>query len=258
VSGSLTFGAWERESAAQDFGIGPQKETTLTTSRVGVETAWASFDQQGVQGDYFGVTVRGDLKLAKNVGLRLLVPMYEIQLAGQSANLGFGDAELRVRILIFEGHPWRLYGGLADQLPTGDTAAGLGQGGSQLSPFLTGGWRNGHVVVYASIADCIGLHPKPGPGKPAPNDYVDPSYDHELRANLGLIGEVSDSFYLSAALTGITDLDPGNAGTSLLSGGLALGYLVSESFKVVMFGLAPFAGEHRFDEKIGLNAYLYF
>jgi hypothetical protein len=32
---------------------------------------------------------------------------------------------------------------------------------------------------------------------------------------------------------------------------------VSEDFKLVVVGQAPFFGQHRFDEKVGLNAYLY-
>jgi hypothetical protein len=252
---AMALGSWSGEAAAQDFGVGPQREPTLTTSRLGIETSWASFDQQGTRGEYFGLTARGDVKLARNVGLRLLVPMYLLQLDGQAANNGFGDAALRVRILIFDAHPWRFYGGLEDQLPTGNTAIGMGQGGTQLSPFVTGGWRSGSVVVYASVADCIGLHPQ---GKPEPADYVDPSSDHELRANVGVIGEIAEPLYVNGAVTAITVLVPGDVGDTLLVAGAALGYVVSEDFKLVVVGQAPFFGQHRFDEKVGLNAYLYF
>ena len=248
-----------RQAAAQDFGVGPQKEPTLTTSRLGLETSWARFDVQDTRGEYFGLTVRGDVKLARNVGLRVLVPMYLLQLDGQgAANNGFGDAALRVRFLLLDAHPWRFYAGLEEQLPTGNTSIGTGQGGLQLSPFITGGWRKGSVVVYASVADNIGLHPRWGTGKPEPTDYVDPSSDHELRSNFGAIGEIAEPLYVNVAMTSVTLLEPGEAGTTLLIGGAALGYVVSDNFKLVFVGQAPFAGPHRFDQKFGLNAYLYF
>jgi hypothetical protein len=257
------LGARAGEAAAQDFGVGPQREPTLTTSRLGLETSWASFNLPNNQGDfnrgeYFGLTVRGDVKLARNVGLRVLVPMYLLQLDGQSASNGFGDAALRARFLLLDANPWRFYAGLEQQLPTGNTAIGTGQGGVQLSPFITGGWRKGSVVVYASVADSIGLHPRWGTGRLEPVDYVDPSSDHELRSNFGVIGEIAEPLYVNGALTAITLLEPGDAGKTLLIGGAALGYVVSEDFKLVLVGQLPVAGEHRFEQRIGLNAYLYF
>lgn len=244
-----------RHAAAQDFGVGPQREPNVTTSRIGLETSWAQFDLYGSRGQYFGLTLRGDVKLAKGVGLRLLVPTYIIQLDSQNAANGFGDSELRVRVLLLDDHDWRFYAGLADQLPTGNTAIGLGQGGLQFSPFVTGGWRKGAVVVYGSVADCFSLHPQ---GKAEPLDYVDPSSDHELRSNFGFIGELAEPLYVNAALTNITVLGPEDAGQTLFIGGAALGYLVNDDFKLVVVGQVPIAGQHRFEEKIGLDAYLYF
>lgn len=243
------------EAAAQDFGVGPQREPTLTTSRLGVESSFASFDQQGVQGDFAGITARADLKLARNVGLRLLVPMYAIQLAGeQPRNYGFGDAALRVRVLLYEGHPWRFYYGLEDQMPTGDTAIGTGQGGTQLSPFVTGGWRRGSFVAYFTITDCIGLHPR---DKVSPVDYVDPSTDQEVRTTIGAYGELTDELYLNVAVTSVNPLLAQDSSAWTVIGGAALGYVFGV-YKLVLVEQAPMAGQHRFDEKIGLDAYMYF
>jgi hypothetical protein len=253
VAGTLAFPG---RAAAQDFGVGPQREPTLTTSRLGLESSFASFDDLGGKGDYYGLTVRGDLKLERHVGLRLLLPAYAIQLEGQPVRTGLGDAELRVRFLLYDGHPWRFYWGIADQLPTGNTSIGLGQGGSQLTPFITGGWRRGSFVAYVSVADAIGLHPQ-GKVEPAP-DYVDPSSDHELRNTVGGIGEVTEALYFNAALTAITLLEPGQVGTTLVVGGVALGYQLSDSAKIVLVGQLPIEGEHRFDEKLGLDAYMFF
>ncbi len=255
----LAAGTWAGQAAAQDFGVGPQREPTLVSSRLGLESSFASFDQQGVKGDFLGLTVRGDLKLATNVRLRLLVPMYAIQLEGeQPRNYGFGDAALQVRAVLYEGHPWRFYYGLEDQLPTGDTAIGTGQGGSQLSPFVTGGWRKGSFVAYFWLIDCIGLHPQWGAGKPAPVDYVDPSTDEELRTTLGGYGEITDSLYFNVAVTTINPLLAQDSNAWTVIGGAALGYVFTDSIKMVVVEQAPLAGQHRFDEKIGVDAYMYF
>jgi hypothetical protein len=253
---ALGIGAYTRQAAAQDFGVGPQREPTLTTSRLGLESSWSSFEDQGGKGDFYGLTVRGDLKLAPHVGLRLLVPVYAIQLTGQPLNTGFGDAELRVRFLLYEGHPWRFYWGIADQLPTGNTSIGTGQGGTQLTPFITGGWRTGATVVYATLADAIGLHPQ-GKTEPLP-DYVDPSSDHELRSTIGVVGPLTEALYFNVALSAITLLEPGQLGTTLLVGGAALGYQLNDTAKLVLVGQVPVEGEHRFNEKLGLDAYMFF
>jgi hypothetical protein len=255
----LAAGTCAGRASAQDFGVGPQREPSLVTSRLGLESSVASFDQQGVQGDFAGLTARGDLKVSHTVRLRLLVPMYAIQLAGeQPRNYGFGDAALQVRVLLYEGHPWRFYYGLEDQLPTGDTAIGTGQGGTQLSPFITGGWRTGSFVAYFNLADCIGLHPQWGPGKPAPVDYVDPSTDEELRTAIGGYGEITEALYFSAAVTAVNPLLSQDSAAWTVIGGAALGYVFDEDFKIVVVEQAPLAGQHRFDEKIGLDAYVYF
>jgi hypothetical protein len=237
---------------AQDFSVG--REPTLTTSRLGIESSYANFDLDGTQGQYAGLTVRGDLKLAKHVGLRLLVPTYFIQLENLPTHFGPGDAAIRVRALLYEGHPWRFYWGVEDQLPTGDTSLHLGQGGTQLTPFITGGWRKGSFVAFLSVADCIGLHPN----KVIPDDFVDPSTDHELRTVLGGFTEITDSFYVNVAFTDVTLLEPGQLGQTLLTGGIAFGYAFDDDAKIVLIDQMPVAGDHRFEEKIGLNGYFYF
>jgi hypothetical protein len=245
--------AFARMAGAQDFGVGAPHDPRLVTSRLGIETVGASFDLNGNHGDFFGVAVRGDLRLSPTVGLRLVVPYYALQV-GSVTSTGLGDAELRLRVLAYEGHPWRVYAGISDQLPTGDSSAGLGQGGSQLTPFVTGGWRHGNVVLYASVADALGLHPD----KPLPFDYVDPSSDHELRYTVGGILEITDFFYFNGAVDGVTVLVPGQLGDTFVFGGLAGGLVTSDRSKVVLYGELPFAGDRRFDAKAGLDAYLYF
>ena len=106
-------------------------------------------------------------------------------------------------------------------------------------------------MAFVSLADAIGLHPDKS--LPTP-DYVDPTTDHELRAEVGAIGELTDDLYFNVVMTEITLFEPGDPGNALLVGGAALGYVLSDSVKLVLIGQAPLAGVHRFNEKIGLDA----
>jgi hypothetical protein len=252
VLGALV--AYARDADAQDFGgtSGPHDPKTVT-SRLGVESTWASFNLNGNRGDFFGLTARADLRLSSLVSMRLLVPVYALQL-DSGTNVGQGDAELRTRVLLYDVHPWRFYAGLADQLPTGNTSLGLGQGGSQLTPFLTGGWRRGRVVIYGQVSEAIALHPD----KPLSFDYVDPSSDNELRYGAGAIVELADPVYVNAGVNAVTVLVPGDVGDTFVFGGFAAGFVLSEKSKVVILGQLPIAGDRRFDARLGLDAYLYF
>jgi hypothetical protein len=244
-----------RIADAQEMGMGPPREPLVITPRAGIETGWTRFDLNGSHGDFYGVTARLDVRASHIVGLRLLLPAYALDLDGRSTRVGLGDAELRVRILVLDDHDWRMFVGLADQLPTGNNSLGLGQGGTQLSPFVTAGWRSGGLVVYGNLADVIALHSR---GNPPAFDYVDPSSDHEARYSLGAILDAFGPVYANAALTGVTVLTPSDAGDTFVYGGVALGVLLGEYWKVVASAQLPLAGEHRFESKLGLNLYFYF
>jgi hypothetical protein len=244
-----------RTARAQEMGMGPPREPLVITPRVGIETGWAHFDLNGNRGDFYDVTARLDVRLSHTVGLRMLLPVYALDLDGIGTRVGLGDAELRVRVLVLDDHAWRMYVGLADQLPTGNNSIGVGQGGTQLSPFVTAGWRSGGLVVYGTVGDVIALHSQ---GKPPAFDYVDPSSDHEVRYSLGAILDAFGPVYANAALTGITVLTPSNAGDTFVYGGVALGMLLGEYWKIVVSAQLPMAGEYRFDSKLGLNFYFYF
>jgi len=244
-----------RTARAQEMSMGPPREPLVITPRAGIETGWTRFDLNGNRGDFYDVTARLDVRASHIVGLRMLLPVYALDLDGSSTRVGLGDAELRLRVLVLDDHDWRMYAGLADQLPTGNNGIGVGQGGTQLSPFVTAGWRSGGLVVYGTVADVIALHSQ---GKPPAFDYVDPSSDHEVRYSLGAILDAFGPVYANAALTGITVLTPSNVGDTFVYGGVALGVLLGEYWKVVASAQLPMAGEHRFDSKLGLNFYLYF
>ncbi|HEX8793767.1 MAG TPA: hypothetical protein VF765_22645 [Polyangiaceae bacterium] len=240
---------------AQEMSMGPPREPLVITPRVGIETGWTRFDLNGSRGDAYGVTARLDVRASRIVGLRLLLPVYALDLDGRSTQVGLGDAELRVRILVLDDHDWRMYVGLSDQLPTGNNGIGLGQGGTQLSPFVTAGWRNGGLVLYGTLADVVALHSQ---GNPPAFDYVDPSSDHEARYSLGAIFDAFGPVYANAALTGVTVLTPTDAGSTFVYGGVAIGLLLGEYWKLVASAQLPIAGEHRFESKVGLNLYFYF
>jgi hypothetical protein len=148
-----------------------------------------------------------------------------------------------------------MFVGLADQLPTGDNGIGVGQGGTQLSPFVTAGWRSGGLVAYGTLADVIALHSR---GNPPAFDYVDPSTDHEARYSLGAIFDAFGPVYANAALTGVTVLTPSQAGDTFVYGGVAIGLLLGEYWKLVASAQLPIAGDHRFESKLGLSLYFYF
>lgn len=235
--------------------MGPPREPLVITPRVGIETGWTRFDLNGNRGDAYDVTARLDVRASHTVGLRLLLPVYAIDLDGRTTQVGLGDAELRVRILVLDHDDWRMYVGLVDQLPTGNNGIGVGQGGTQLSPFVTAGWRSGGLVLYGTLADVVALHSQ---GKPPAFDYVDPSSDHEARYSLGAIFDAFGPVYANAALTGITVLTPSGAGDTFVYGGVAIGLLLGEYWKLVASAQLPIAGEHRFESKVGLNLYFYF
>jgi hypothetical protein len=252
--GSLA--ATPRIASAQEMGMGPPREPLVITPRAGIETGWTRFDLNGNRGEFYDVTARLDVRASHIVGLRMLLPVYALHFdGGSSTHVGLGDAELRVRVLVLDDHAWRMFVGLADQLPTGNNGIGVGQGGTQLSPFVTAGWRSGGLVVYGTLADVIALHSQ---GKPPSFDYVDPSSDHEARYSLGAIFDAFGPVYANAALTGVTVLTPSDAGNTFVYGGAALGVLLGEYWKVVASAQLPIAGEHRFESKLGLNLYFYF
>jgi hypothetical protein len=255
VASILAGSAASGVARAQEMSMGPPREPLVITPRAGIETGWTRFDLNGTRGDFYDVTARLDVRASHIVGLRALLPVYALDLDGRSTRVGLGDAELRVRVLVLDDHDWRMFVGLADQLPTGNNGLGLGQDGTQLSPFVTAGWRTGGLVLYGTVADVIALHSQ---GNPPGFDYVDPSSDHEARYSLGAIFDAFGPVYANAAVSGITVLTPSQAGDTLVYGGLAIGLLLGESWKIVTTAQLPIAGEHRFESKVGLNLYFYF
>jgi hypothetical protein len=242
-------------ASAQDIGVSGPREPPVVSSRFGVESTWASFDLGGARGSYVGLGARGDWRASPRVGLRLFVPAYVLSLDGQDSHTGVGDVDLRVRVLLLDSGDWRVFAGLSDQLPTGSTSLGLGQGAPQITPFVTAGWRRDPVVVYASVADAIAWRST----FQAPRvDYVDPSTDHELRYLLGALFAFGDHVYAGAAFTAVTVLAPSALGETLLTGGVAVGVIPAKHWKLVAGGQLPIAGEHRFDAKATLAAYVFF
>lgn len=244
-----------RGAGAQEFGGGGGAVREGIGTRLGVESTWASFDLDRVRGSFAGVTARVDWRAGSRVDLRLLVPVYAVTLDGAPTHAALGDSELRVRVLVYDAHPWRVFAGLADGLPTGSTSIGVGQGAPQLTPFLTAGYRAGPVVVYVNAADALTLRPA---DKPALPDYVDPSTDHELHGTLGVIAEMGEHLYAVATGNGTVVLVPSRAGDALATAGLAVGVLPSKRFKLLAGAQLPLAGEHRFDVRATLAAYVYF
>jgi hypothetical protein len=244
-----------RPTRAGVAGLGTSQESPGGGSRLGVESVWAAFDLQGATGDFLGVVARGDVRLSPTVSTRLEVPVYTLHLNGQDARTGVGDIELRTRIRLYDAHNWRLYFGLSDQMPTGNASLGLGQNATQLTPYVTGGYRWGPIVVFGLVADAIAIRP---PGAAQPNDYVDPGSDDELRYTVGAIVEFSDAVYANVALSAITDLVPGEVGRTLAIASASLGFAPSSTWKFVGGLQLPAAGDHLFEEKVVGGVYYFF
>jgi hypothetical protein len=242
-----------RVARAQDLGPTPHAPGALGL-RVGAESVWASFDVEGARGNFAGVSGRFDWRASEAVTLRVLVPVYSLSLDGSPSRVGVGDSELRLRVRVYDTHPWRVLAGIADGLPTGSTSLGLGQGASQLTPYVTAGYRVGSLVVYANLADAVTVRSS---DKAAPVDYVDRSTDHEARGTLGAIFEVGEHLYGAAFTTGTAVLVPGST-SALATAGAAVGVLPASMLKLLLGGEVPVAGEHRFDVKVFFDAYVFF
>ena len=238
----------------------PQESSVGAPSRLGVESVAASFDLQGQKGVFLGFAARGDYRFNHRVSLRLEVPVYTVHLDGLGTNAGsthtgLGDIELRMRALVLDSHDWRVSAGIADQLPTGATSTGLGQGATQLTPYVTGGYRYRHLVVYGTVGEALTVRP---PNAVTLPDWVDPSTDNELRYTLGAVYEFSELAYGNAIVTGITELVSGSLGRSLCTGGASLGVVPSDRLKIVGGFQLPIAGERRFDLKVLVSLYYFF
>jgi hypothetical protein len=256
----LAVGVSSRLARAGIATSGPPQESVVGPSRLGIESVWTTFDLPGQNGGlqkgyFFGYAARGDYRVNHRVSLRLEVPVYTVHLDGLSTHTGLGDMELRMRALLLDSHDWRIYAGIADQLPTGATSTGLGQGATQLTPYVTAGYRYKHLIVYGLVGEALTIRPPKAATLP---DWVDPSTDDEVRYTLGAVYEFSELFYANAIVTGITELLPSVLGTSLCTGGASLGLQPSDEWKIVAGLQLPIAGEHRYESKVLLSLYYFF
>ncbi|HTQ45632.1 MAG TPA: hypothetical protein VMI75_22890, partial [Polyangiaceae bacterium] len=94
----------QRTARAQEMSMGPSREPLVITPRAGIETGWTRFDLNGNRGDFYDVTARLDVRASHIVGLRMLLPVYALDLDGSSTRVGLGDAELRLRVLVLDDH----------------------------------------------------------------------------------------------------------------------------------------------------------
>jgi hypothetical protein len=245
---TIAFGA--------DVASGPTGEPLTAATRFGVESTWARFDLKDYdhpRGDYFEVAARADDELSRSVTLRVVVPFYVLQLDDADTRTGIGDTELRLRVRAASSENFRLYVGIADELPTGIAHLGLGNGAEQLSPYVTVGRKIGGVIFYTTVADTFSLR-----SNTPPQNYVSPNEDHELDYNVGTIFQFTDWFYANLAPSAVTLLVPSKLGRSLVTGGAQLGFQPSDKWKLVAGAEVPLAGDHRFEARTVLDAYAFF
>jgi hypothetical protein len=235
---------------------GPTQEPLATATRFGIESTWARFDLKDYdhpRGDYFEIAARADDELSRTVTLRLVVPFYVLSLDDADTRTGIGDVELRLKVQAAASENFRLYLGVADELPTGIGHLGLGNGAEQLSPYVTVGRKVGKVIFYTTVADTFSLR-----SNAAPQNYVSPNEDHELDYNVGTIFQFTDAFYANLAPSAVTVLVPSKLGSTLVTGGAQLGLQPSEAWKIVGGFEVPMLGDHRFETRATLDAYAFF
>ena len=219
--------------------------------RVGAEAEAASFrDVDGRDGAYVSTTGRVEWVPSHVLALRLRLPIYALSLVGEDGiRAGLGDAEMRLRFRLRTREPLLVSAGWSTQLPTGAKFDGLGGGALQVSPFVTAGYRFASTVLFATAADAVTIASAHSTRRA---DYVDPSTNNEVRWTVGSIHYFSEAVAASVALGGITILEGGTLGRTLLTAGLQAGVQPNEEWRVVVGGQLPIFGEHRFDWKTNL------
>jgi hypothetical protein len=144
--------------------------------------------------------------------------------------------------------------GWVTELPTGARHRGIGNGSVQVSPFVTAGYRIGHLVLYGTVADSFSIA---GRNQTRFPNYVDPGTDHELRLTAGTIYAFDETISGSVALTDTIVLTPSGNGQQLFVANTLIG-AQRGPLRIVMAPSVPIAGEQRFSWRITTAALLSF
>jgi hypothetical protein len=224
-------------------------------SRIGVEQEVSGFDLADAKGTRYTVAPRADWGATEALSLRLRATYHTLWLADGTTRSGVGDAELRLkaRVVDIDEH-FLVQVGVIETLPTGNASRGLGNGAMVLSPFVTSGRKIGRTIIYAYVSDAITLRNEKAR---VYDDFTDPSTNHETRNALGVIAGPSSVFQTNASLNATTILTGSSFGDTFLFGAAFLVFAPSELFRLQLGGQLPIAGEHRFEWKGVLDAYVF-
>jgi hypothetical protein len=220
--------------------------------RGGAELETAAFNLEGQRGSYASAIARLEWAATDDLGLRIRMPFATLTLEGQEGTReGAGDAELRLRYQLLGQDPLKLSVGWVVQLPTGARRYGLGEGATQVTPFVSAGYKVGRTILYLTLGDNLSLA---GVHRERLPNYLDPSEDHEVRATAGAIFTFSKAVYASAVLTETTILTSAQWGQSLLAGAVQLGVEPDRRLRLVLVPQLPLLGEQRFSWKLSAAA----
>jgi hypothetical protein len=223
-------------------------DVTAIHSRAGVEATGATFALRGLSGAFTTTSAIGEIAPVSALSLRLRVPVSHATYDGDGGapHVGLGDLELRLRWRIRQDALLQASVGVAGSQPPGRRETHLGDGGGKVAPYVSAGYAATRTtIVYTTVSDQISIPISPGD---AIGDVTDPSSDHELRGDLGLIQRLGDVLFVSASTSGALRLVRRGPGDFAYASAF-VGATPSSDVRIVVGGSIPLAGEHRFESR---------
>jgi hypothetical protein len=129
-------------------------------TRVGFELETGSFTLDLDGGYWLTACVGAEVALGRRVALTTRLPATFLTRDQGGEAFGLGDADLGVRVLLFEADDFSLASGLAVEFPIGDRESGIGAGHFELSPYVAAASSIDAFSFRASLAyrGSIGVH----------------------------------------------------------------------------------------------------
>jgi hypothetical protein len=121
-------------------------------TRVGFELETGSFTLDLDGGYWLTACVGAEVALGRRVALTTRLPATFLTRDQGGDAFGPGDADLGVRVLLFEADDFSLASGLAVEFPIGDRESGIGAGHFELSPYVTAAQSIDAVSLRTSLA----------------------------------------------------------------------------------------------------------
>jgi len=224
-------------------------------SRVGVEQEISGFDLAIAKGTRYTIAPRADWGATEALSLRARATYHNLWLSDGTTRSGIGDCELRLKARVVDIDEHTIVQiGMIETLPTGSAPRGLGNGAMVLSPYVTAGHKIDRTILYAYLSDAVTLRNEKAR---AYDDFTDPSTNHETRNAAGVITGPSSVFQTNLSLNATTILTGSSFGETFLFGSAFFVFAPSDVFRLQLGGALPIAGDHRFEWRGVLDAYVF-